>query len=705
MAKIPPIYAAEDASMDDFIRARDGLRKANSTARGINVGTATFDDYARVADQGKTSIPKATPSNIGAPSSTTAFKDYASMKPKGDWRTNPNLRMSTPKSIPGANFAAKRLPLIGTAVEAYDASGDLADAGDAWMQTARVGESAAKLALGTIGGVLGSAGGPLGTVAGGAAGYEALPMAEKGVRALGGPSFLPSTIIEEQRQAKAGSEAAAAAAGVRAKQTEEQKLAQEAGMRGAVERGQQLATQQFPDQVGRAAQSRGVVTPSSPAVPKLPSRDSNAYDVNAAPGTGYLSGTDADGVRRFITAEPPSNANVVPSGAIGAFLPGAKSPLDRQGPSTLAEADANLRSALESAASGKFGAERAMAAKAELEKLRVSDAARAAEDQAINSNRKVAALEMNIRQAQHDREIAVGRKDSAMFKDASYRALESARLLKNFQDNEVETNRTKTAAESTKYRDDLGLRGQVYQADRQYEGDKLKATATLQAAQAKADVDLNKYKDGLMEKNREGFSKWERETFVTDVLNKDGQKTGTTFDQKAATDFQKFVFVNAAQNPELLKRLGVEKVDDLTTTHWRQLHDAYTRARSITNNANSAADSGDQKLNGMPQDLRVRVDKTKAGDWFDWDSGNTQNSITLGESLRGAANIFAGDMGDLTITLADKDGKAQKRMLRDVVKTPEDMTRVIEMLRSQGDVKTAKQLQDRFNQPVAGLRK
>lgn len=705
MAKIPPIYAAEDASMEDFLRARDGLRKAKSTAPGIKVGIATADDWTRVADKGKTSIPRATPRNIGAPPSSPMFPPHSTTVPPPQ---EPTLRSKVNAKMPLKGLA-RAAPGLALASEAYGASGDLAAAsGDPLMQGARVAESAARVGLSGIGAAAGTPfGGPfLGGVAGGTLGYKLPDMAEGVVKAFGGPSILPSTIIAE-RQAESG--AAAEAAGMRSKQTEEQKLAQEAAMKSAAERGQQLATQSFPDQVSRAAQRGGIVTPSSPAVPKLPSRESNAYDVDAAPGTGYLSGTDADGVRRFITAEPPSNANVVSSNAIGAFLPGATSPLDRTGPTTLAQADANLRSALESAASGKFGAERAMSAKMELEKLRVSDAARAAENQALSDNQKRSSLEMNIRQAQHDREIAVGRKDPMMFKDASYRALEAAKLLKNFQDSEVETNRAKTTAEAAKYRDELGLRGQVYQADRQYEGDTLKAGATLKAAEVKANIDMKKYKETLSEKNRESFVKWEQTAFTKPVFNKEGQQTGNVFDPQAAAEFQKFVFVNAAQNPELLKRLGVEKVDDLTDTHWRQLHEAYKSAISLVQNTNASADSGDQKLSGMPQDFRAKVEPTRAMDWYNgWmkkGSSSTQNSIRLDESLRGAANFFAGDMGDLTITLAGKDGLAQKRMLRDVVKKPEDMTRVIEMLRNQGDTKTADELQKRFNPPVEGLRK
>jgi hypothetical protein len=263
----------------------------------------------------------------------------------------------------------------------------------------------------------------------------------------------------------------------------------------------------------------------------------------------------------------------------------------------------------------------------------------------------------------------------------------------------VETDRFKQNADALKYTADQGLRGHTYTADQKLKGDVIGAEATLGAAGIKARYDAMMKNVDQKKGNREEVEKWGATRFTKDVLDKDGKKTGNVYDPEAHDAFIRDVKTEAARNPEMLKQFKnafgqpITDPDELTTTHLDQIHQGYKKRMSITNNFNASADEGDDKIQGMVQGLRIAP--VEAMDWYNKNSDPKQNSIKSGDAVWGAT-VASDPLNKFKVEGYGKNGKIQTRMLKDIIKSPEDAEEMAKMLENSGFREDAKKVRNTF---------
>lgn len=445
---------------------------------------------------------------------------------------------------------------------------------------------------------------------------------------------------------------------------------------------------QFQDQNDRRMAQAGGVAPSPQAkVATQISQGAGATDLAAPDGGGYISGRDKDGMRRMV-------------GYTKDTMPLPMGVFDTTSPEVKAADMANRE---------RWKAEAA-----------AIDARMAARNQDL-ADRAERSDYLNKRNvAEYERRDALGRMKRANvyspaelralgeeYKAAGYGVLEATRGLQGIDERRENANRVAAAERTAKTRDELGLRGTMYAADKKLEGDVLQAGATRDAAALKARYDMLMKGVEAKSKNREARDKWAEARFTTPVVNKEGVVTGNAYNPQAYNQFLKEVVTAAATNPKFLGQFKndmgqpVTDLDELTQTQWDQIHQGFMKRAAIAQNTNASADSGDDPVTGAPTGLRVS--RTKGGDWVNFSGDPEQNAMGIVKTAWGAYSPFAGTGLKYKIGVKGETGKTQNRFLGDVIKNGQDAEQVAQMLESSGipeQIALAKQLRQTYNPPL-----
>lgn len=607
--------------------------------------------------------------------------------PKNPTLTAPSLETVTKPVGTALRGVAKVAPLVALGAEAYQAGRDVLDPNvDTSMKVARGAESVGRLASAAVGAKagagLGALGGPFapvtvpaGAIVGGGLGYFAPEV-------VGASGLMPSNQIDKQRQANEG---VRSASGTISTPAPAPAALPPGYVEGAVKAAQ---AGQFQDQNDRRMAQAGGVAPSPQAkVATQISQGAGATDLAAPDGGGYISGRDKDGMRRMV-------------GYTKDTMPLPMGVFDTTSPEVKAADMANRE---------RWKAEAA-----------AIDARMAARNQDL-ADRAERSDYLNKRNvAEYERRDALGRMKRANvyspaelralgeeYKAAGYGVLEATRGLQGIDERRENANRVAAAERTAKTRDELGLRGTMYAADKKLEGDVLQAGATRDAAALKARYDMLMKGVEAKSKNREARDKWAEARFTTPVVNKEGVVTGNAYNPQAYNQFLKEVVTAAATNPKFLGQFKndmgqpVTDLDELTQTQWDQIHQGFMKRAAIAQNVNASADSGDDPVTGAPTGLRVS--RTKGGDWVNFSGDPEQNAMGIVKTAWGAYSPFAGTGLKYKIGVKGETGKTQNRFLGDVIKNGQDAEQVAQMLESSGipeQIALAKQIRQTYNPPL-----
>lgn len=585
---------------------------------------------------------------------------------------------STGKVISGAGRIAAPVA-VGT--EAFMAGRDVIDPNvDGLMKAARVTESLGRMgsayvgakggaALGALGGPVAPITVPLGAIAGGAAGYFAPEL-------LGAGDSMPSNIIDKQREQNGLREAsgtirqpapAPAPAPLPPGALEQRVKDAQAGL--------------YQDQNDRRMAQAGGVAPSPQAQVATKIADgATATDLAAPDGGGYISGVDKDGMRRMV-------------GYTKDTMPAPMGITDTTSPEVKAADRANReRWKAEAAAIDARMAARNQADADRFERMGYENKRAVAEYQrgdVLDRMKRANVYSPAERRAMQEE-----------LKAAGYGVLEATKGLEGISDRQAAAERTAAAERMAKARDELGLRGQMYQADSQYAGDVLKSNATLQAAQVKAAYDAAKLQNEMRGDNLKAFNDWSQRTFTRPVVDKDGRVTGNMYDPAQFNEFVRSVYASAVDNPKFLAQFGVKDVKDLPQDAWERIYNSYAKSQQFTRAVNTSADAGDSMVTGVNPSVRVRP--VKVSDFASF-GNEPQNSISLRQSVMGAAG-FGEKADQLVVEVAGASGPAQRRMMSDLITNdPRTAEYIIERM-ALIDPEGAKKLRAEFTPKVPGLR-
>jgi hypothetical protein len=512
--------------------------------------------------------------------------------------------------------ALQGLPVVGTAIEGgLQAGGVAADAPylTPGQQVMRAGEGFVNTGLAGIGGLAGNALGMGAGPVGSLAGGAAGTVVGATALKVGEQALKDYGIIKDSILPSSIAE-------------DERKWQEMIKTRTAAAQKQNALAESVAEQEQHGGGSTNLDVTGTP--PKL----RNALDMPTQSGEGYVSNADGSkimGVRK-------------------GFFP------DSSGMPTIAQTNA--------------------AARAEMDAM---DARSAAKDKALYDSRDRQNLESGFRQAQYDRQVALGRQDRGMLAEADARVKEFGAQIAQGNASKMELEKSKQGVDALKYGADQGLRGHQIAADAAVKGHQIGADATLGAAGLKAQYDA--YKLGLEKEdlNRKEKGPWLTSQFRTQGVDNNG-KPFTTDNPKAEQDFEKYVLAHATTNPEWLKKQGVSKVDQLTTTQLQPLVEAYKRDKAITDQAASITDKGNDVPMGLPK--AASIAPVKFSDAFDFKPGQ-QNSISAWQALNGQWNPFtAGKASELAVTIKNNQGADQKYMLSDLDAHPEMRADVIDKL-------------------------
>lgn len=568
------------------------------------------------------------------------------------------------KTLAGAGKIAAPIA-VGT--EAVMTGRDLLDPNvDGTMKAARVAESLGRMgsayvgakggaAIGALGGPAAPITVPAGAIIGGAAGYFAPEL-------LGAGDSMPSDIIDKQRGLRK-SEASGKITQAQPSQpaVDPAKLQQDVSLRVA-----NAQAGMYQDQNDRRMAQVGGVAPSPQAkVATQISQGADATQLEAPPGGGYISGVDKDGMRRMV-------------GYTKDTMPAPMGVTDTTSPEVKAADMANRqRWTAEAAAIDKRMEDRAVADRERFQRMGDLNKKNVAE----YDRREIAEKLVNRARAYRPEELA-GLQNA--YKDAGYRVLESTRGLKDLDETQAERSRQKLLADTTKARDEMGLRGQMYQADQKLLGDRMQAEGNIAAANIKARYDAWKDRMAANKDNREAYSKLMESEFQ---FMDDKGKFQT--DPVGAQQFEKWVTTRAMNDKSFLKAMKVNDIDELTATQWRGLVQDYKKEMSLARYAGDAT-------RGPPTRASVRDIRLSDAlpSWMN--GGEVDNKVGVGETLNAVFNpMTTGTLREQAVQIGFKDGKPIVKAAGSM--TPEDVSQAIAFMRELGQNREADELAARYN--------
>jgi hypothetical protein len=289
--------------------------------------------------------------------------------------------------------------------------------------------------------------------------------------------------------------------------------------------------------------------------------------------------------------------------------------------------------------------------------------------------------EMNLRGQQAgaawDRQVAIGRKDPAMYadavrkegllKDEMTRTL--TRDLKGMDEAGANT-RAGMLAASAKYRDDQGLRGNVVQAQAQLAGHQLDNQRQLAIAM-----------QGMRQKHGEAFDKFLDAAATTYTTDKEGKQIPDLVGAQAKkAEFMKYMYSPAVNNAKFLSQFGATSIDDLPKSQWAPLWESFQRRMALTKEA--PTDSGDPPLQGPP--TGIEISRLGMGDFFDSDSSRTTNAIGALQALK--PGFLGTPESNLKATISTKGRKGHNVALDEyIANNPEKASDIADMVeRTQG---------------------
>jgi len=284
----------------------------------------------------------------------------------------------------------------------------------------------------------------------------------------------------------------------------------------------------------------------------------------------------------------------------------------------------------------------------------------------------------------------------AALKNARYEGL-LGREQKEFtqaQDHQVELAKNATFTDAMRNRDALGLRGTQYSADKKLEGDKVQAGATLSAANARAGQAAAQASQEQQNKLRTEGHEREKDAFTETTTDQATGKTSRQYNPEAHQEYKKWVVGYAANNPAFKKAHGGRDWEQISPDEKEAVLDTYKRRMALTANAQAKLDSGNDKPMGMP--TKVSVDDMKKGDFINWRTDGSQNSISVGQVANGLLNPgTTNTAAEQVVTMRFPGGKAQRYVLSEIADDPDKMRTLIDMV-SEHNPAAAKKLHERY---------
>jgi hypothetical protein len=399
---------------------------------------------------------------------------------------------------------------------------------------------------------------------------------------------------------------------------------------------------------------KGMPPPRDPhqmAVATAVAQNRDATEMPVKDGEGFLTGTDADGVRRTIRGY-----NGMPVNGI----------TDTSTPEQKAQDAANR---------AKWTAE-----------SKAIDDRMAARDEAAWNNRERMNLRNNQLQADYDLRTLSDPKntfrDEKAIKVAALRSGAAQDAIKGFDANQTELTRSKQNSDALRYNADQGLRGHMATAEASLLGHKLSADATVQAAQIKGMQDAWKQRLDANKDNRAEY-----DGVLTAAFTKKDDKGKDVHDPVAAQEFEKWVTTKTF-DPKFRESLKINSPEEINKFQWKALADTYKKEMALA----SAAGVTD----------RGPATRASIGDisWSDlapsFSQDKVENKVGVRDVFNAKVNPFTtGTVAEKALTVGFKDGRPVKVSAAGA--TPEQISQAIQHERRQGNTKKADELERVYN--------
>lgn len=258
----------------------------------------------------------------------------------------------------------------------------------------------------------------------------------------------------------------------------------------------------------------------------------------------------------------------------------------------------------------------------------------------------------------------------------------------------MEESKNRRFTEAMKYRDDLGLRGHMYTADKNLEAHKLDAAAQAADRAARNQLAMQTAIMGQRDKNKENVDKFLAEMTTVYKEDKDGKSiVDQTATQKAKDDFMKYVYARAVNDKGFLKRMNAQSVDDIPESQWAPLWQDYVTRKSMVKDL---PQDGGVPLQGLPTGFGLRdIGRT---DFVNLAGDKTQNAIGFGSNmwgLTGGWNPFVSEADKLVLSTGTEGAPVHNAILSQAgYDDPQKRLALIKYFEDRGDKANVKRLKD-----------
>jgi hypothetical protein len=298
-----------------------------------------------------------------------------------------------------------------------------------------------------------------------------------------------------------------------------------------------------------------------------------------------------------------------------------------------------------------------------------------------------------LAQSKYEREQAVKGRNPRAYMDAmrTEEQIQKAQQVRGLRSEQQATQanemaKAKMLAEAQKYDTDVGAQSAKYTADMGWN------KAALDAQRLAAEKRLAQRSTNL--KSTKEYVDEGVKQYMQDPKNPSGPQVVDPVATGAVREGWDRFRAAMVNNPEFLEKFpGVTSVDDIPRDKIEPIFQQFMDSRAIAQNVKT--DPGDPALQGLPTDVNAR--KIRVGDAVSFPWEKERNAIGLGEAMWGATGrwnpfVMPGDANILQI--GTPGSPTHNVRVKDVQYTPAQKLEVIRMLRVQGKNQQAQDLKD-----------